>query len=275
MPRSALFSLDGTLVRTATVASTGFATVSGLTPGQRYQVKVRSRNAYGLGPETPGSSAPVTAGTPPTTPVVTSATPNLTDGTRVDVAFTSAPIEGLPLVCCGTIRAYDSTGALARTASVIGSPGTIDGLTPGQPYTFTVTVRNATGESAPSLATGPVTPAWVPAAPTLTSAVPSPNGPGAIDVEWTQPGWSGDGPITGSRIRAIRNGAVVATQVYDDDIPNGTVAGLTPRTGYTYTVSVRNAFGWGAESAPFGPVTAVGAPSAPRLDVVHRPAPAP
>ena len=70
------------------------------------------------------------------------------------VAFTAPGSDGgSPII---DYRVTSSSGGL--TATGVGSPITITGLTNGQAYTFTVQSRNAIGFSAPSAASNSVTP---------------------------------------------------------------------------------------------------------------------
>ena len=159
----------GTTAQTATTiigsppATT--ATVTGLTNGTSYTFTITATNPIGTGPESAASAAvtPLSAPAAPTN--VAAAAGN----GQATVSWT-APSNGGSVITSYTITPH--VGATAQTATTItGSPPvtstTINGLTNGTTYTFTVTATNAVGTgpaSGPSNAVTPaatVTPAFI------------------------------------------------------------------------------------------------------------------
>jgi hypothetical protein len=85
-----------------------------------------------------------------------------------------APYDGRSPIT-GFVAFATPGGKTCRTDGT-GISCTIDGLTNGQPYTFTVAARNALGSSAASPATAPVTPSLLATAPPATPR-PTPTSP--------------------------------------------------------------------------------------------------
>lgn len=85
---------------------------------------------------------------------------------------------------------------------------TVNGLTNGQPYTFRVTARNNTGDSAASAASASVTPLGLPGAPNTPSAVA---GLVRTSVSWQPPTSDGGTPVTSFTATASPGGATCTT----------------------------------------------------------------
>ncbi|WP_018682475.1 Ig-like domain-containing protein [Actinokineospora enzanensis] len=160
-------------------------------------------------------------------------------------ANNGAPIEGYEVDWDG--------GSQACAAS----PCSINGLTNGRQYTFTVKARNLVGWSKPSVGSAPSTPDEVPGAVGgLTASQPR---DGAVQLNWTEPHnegseilryeitWTGGGRTTAS------GGATGAT-----------ATGLDNDTVYTFTVVAVNAQGPGPAATTTGQAAGVPArPAAP------------
>jgi titin len=124
---------------------------------------------------------------------------------------------------------------------------TVFGLRKDTSYTFTVVARNGIRQSEKSEPSASITTFDVPAAPTSVTAVA---GQGSAVVSWSTPGSDGGSPITGYRVLASPGGArCLSTST------SCTFTGLTPGTGYTFTVKAINAVGAGAFSNASAAVT--------------------
>jgi hypothetical protein len=123
---------------------------------------------------------------------------------------------------------------------------TIDGLTNGIPYSFTVRVANAINSTAttPSVIAIPKT---VPGPPTSITATDDNT---QASVSWMAPVSNGGAAITSYTVTASPGGATVTTS-----ITSATVTGLAIGTSYTFTVKATNAVGSSAASAPSAGVT--------------------
>jgi hypothetical protein len=131
-------------------------------------------NVTGGGPTAPGAPTGVSAAA---------------GNASAQVSWTAPASDGGSAITSYTVTS--SPGALTCTSAT--SPCTVNGLTNGTPYTFTVTATNAVGTGAASSASTPVTPATVPGAPTGVSAVA---GNASAQVSWTAPSRERRGGIT-------------------------------------------------------------------------------
>jgi hypothetical protein len=151
------------------------------------------------------------------------------------VAFTPGPVGGGSVTYVATSNPGNFTGSGAS------SPVTVNGLTNGTSYTFTVYATNSYGTSANSAASNAVTPATVPGPPTIGTALPGNN---SAVVQFTPPGSNG-GATTTSYTATSNPGNFTGT----GSASPITVSGLSNGTSYTFTVYATNAKGNGASSA--------------------------
>jgi hypothetical protein len=150
-------------------------------------------------------------------------------------------------------------GGFTKTVDADTTSTTIDGLTNGTDYTFTVTATNAIGTSAasvPSAKATPTAPATRPDAPTGVTATAA---NASAVVSWTKPASNGS-PITGYVITTAPGGF---TKTVDADTTSTTISGLTNGTDYTFTVTATNNVGTSAASVPSAKAT----PTAPATPV--------
>jgi hypothetical protein len=195
------------------------------------------------------SFAPVNA-TAPGSPTAVSASAGDTAAT---VSWTAPASGGSP------ITGYTVTSDPGDfTATTVGATSTtVNGLTDGVTYTFTVTATNGIGTSDPSAPSNPVTPA----PPTVSDAptgVVAAAGDSQASVQWTAPASDGGSPIIDYTVTSDP-GALTATSV--GPATSATVPGLTDGTAYTFTVVATNGVGDSASSEPSNQVT----PAAPTV----------
>lgn len=164
---------------------------------------------------------------------------------QASVAFTPGTTGGSPIT---SFTATSSPGGI--TASGASSPIVVTGLTNGTAYTFTVTATNINGTGPASAASNSVTPATVPGAPTIGTAVA---GAAQADVAFTAPGSNGGSVITSYTATSSPGGFTASGATSPI-----TVTGLTNGTPYTFTVTATNAVGTGAASAASNSVTPMG-----------------
>jgi hypothetical protein len=174
----------------------------------------------------------------------------------------TAPSNGGSPISSYTVTPF--IGSAAQTVvTVTGSPpvttATVQQLTNGTAYTFTVSATNAVGTGPASTASNAVTPSapTVPAAPTGVTAT---GGNAAATVSWTAPA-NGGSAITSYTVTPFIGSAAQPTLTVAGTPPatTTTVLGLSNGTTYTFTVSATNAVGTGPASAVSNAVTPVAA----------------
>ena len=244
-------------------------TITGLTNGSEYDVRVRAVNSAGNGPWDTNSGTPTVTVTVPGAPRIDSVTSG--DG--------SLTVNWNPPVSNGgsAITGYRVEWKLTSAASTSVWPGTADksasdrsheliGLTNGSEYDVRVRAVNSAGNSlwATDSAT-PAAPVTVPGAPTIDSVT---SGDGTLTLSWSAPADTGGAQITSYDVEykltsaadsawaAVTRSGTMTTQV---------ISGLTNGSEYDVRVRAVNSAGnslWATDSGtPAAPVTVPGAPT--------------
>ncbi len=161
----------------------------------------------------------------------------------------------------GAVGSYTITPYIGSTAqtpkTITGSPPatttTINGLTNGTSYTFTVTASNPGGDGPQSAASNAVTPIAPTAPDAPTGATALADAKSAI-VSWTPPASDGGSAITDYRVTPYE-GATALTPVDVGAVTRTQITGLSVGTSYTFRVQATNAIGTGAMSSASNAVT--------------------
>ena len=230
---------------TATSSSGGFTgtsatspiIVSGLTDGTAYTFTVTATNATGTGSASAASNSVTTSVfTVPDAPTgITAAVVGVSG--QATVAFTAPASNGGSAITSYT--ATSSPGGITGSLSQAGSGTiTLNGLTNGTAYTFTVKTNNLAGSSVASAASGSVTPYTNPGAPTSVVATA---GNAQASVAFTAPASNGGLAIT-SYTATSSPGSFTGT-LNQSGSGAITVTGLTNGTAYTFTVIATNSGG--------------------------------
>jgi titin len=218
---------------TATASSSPY-TLTGLTNGTSYSIRVAANNAIGRGAYTSAISR--TPATTPGTPTSVTATPG---NGSVSLAWTAPAMNG------GTFVRYRVRRDGVEAATPTSTSATITGLTNGTSYSFDVAAENAVGigpYSSPVNAT-PDTP---PAAPTALDGSAS---SARIALTWTAPSPNGGTTLTGYMVEFTPAGGSAQTVSTGGTGTSYTLTGLTNGTAYTVRVAGVNAAGVGAYTA--------------------------
>jgi HD domain/Fibronectin type III domain len=234
-------------------------TVTGLTNGTTYTFTVAAVNGVGTGPDSAPSAA--------VTPLTTAGAPTGVSGTSgvSQVALIwSAPASNGGSVITGYV-VTPSIGGVPQTPltfASIATAQTINGLTNGTTYTFTVAAINGVGtgpDSAPSVAVTPATEAGAP------TGVAGTRGDSQVALTWAAPASDGGSAITGYVVTPYLAGVAQTPVTFPSAATSETVTGLTNGTAYTFTVAAINGAGTGPDSTPSGAVTPATTPGAPTV----------
>jgi titin len=259
-------SLDGPW-ESSTIGLTTSHTVTGLTNGVPYYLRVAAKNSAGTGEPAilPNSVTPRTVPDAPTGII------GIPDNGKVTVSW-NAPLESGGSDVTGYIVQFSSNAGTTWLAdsSVILSPNTshvVTGLTNGVEYHMRVRARNAAGDSAQSIPAGPYKPRTTPSQPGAVTGTASDT---TVTLSWAAPSSNGGAEITDYIVEYTSDNGVT-TPVFTDGTRATTgaqVTGLTNGTAYKFRVKAVNeasisggtATNWSAAITPY---TTPGTPSAP------------
>ena len=211
--------------------------------------KSDSRPLYGLSPVLVVMAPSALGITPPDAPTGLTATAG---DRQVGLTWTAPASDGGDEI---SYYEYEVNGS----GTWISTGGTtvthmVTGLT-HQPYTFRVRAVNSAGGSAPSAASGSVTPNDMPGAPTGLTGT---GGDEEVTLMWTAPASNGGLTITGYEYERTGSGTWTSTGSTDT---NHKVTGLTNGQPYTYRVRALNRLGAGAASTASTSVTPTATPT--------------
>lgn len=263
-----------TTVSVATSACSGgtcTGSITGLTNGTTYNVKVAANSADGAGPYS--SVVTTTPRTVPTAPQGLAVT--VADG-GLDVEWTAPSSTGGSSLTAYTITVSDGSSTVyERTISSVLEAEQITGLDNGVAYSVSVVATNDAG--AGPAASNSATPLGPPSAPLNLVLTP---GTTSFTATWDDPASTGGSPVTSYTVSVIDPQEVVTvktttssgtcltstrtcavTQV-DDGSDSSTLEAVTQNRAYTVSVVATNA--QGDSSATTDTVVVTGQPSAPR-----------
>ena len=207
------------------------------------------------------------ASSPPTVPGQPTNVTAVAGNGSATVSWT-APSNGGALISDYTVTPY--IGATAQTPVVVSnSPAVtstaVNSLTPGTPYTFTVSADNSIGTGPASGYSNTVTPSnlMLPSAPATVTASA---GNASATVSWTAPASNGGATITSYTVTpeiSGNEGVTVLSPVQVTGSTSTVISSLTNGTAYLFTVAANTAQGQGPtnQSAAVTPATVPGAPT--------------
>ena len=249
--------ISGVATAITAIGTTSPITVTGLTQGTTYTLRVAARNSVGTGAVSGASNTVQPADSPskPTAPTVSTSTTYTADG-RVTITFT-APYDGGT-----TILDYSFVSSPATTTKTLSqaSGGTylFTGLTKGTAYTFSYAARNRIGTGTYSDASSSITPLTVPSAPGIGTALRV--DATSVNVAYTNSSDNGGTPIT-SYTATSSPGGITGSGLGSPIL----VTGLTKGTPYTFTVRANNSRGSSIESSSSNSATPATVPNAPTI----------
>ena len=228
-------------------ASNNKLTISGLTNGTSYTVRIKSISSNGDS-ESSNTSKTVSPFAPPSAPSIS----RVVTGSQIaQVYFTDGALNGSPAIL-GYKYSLDGTNYI--WSSVTSSPIPLTGLTNNLAYTVRLIAVTSVNQSAPSSASALFVPFTLPEPPTINSVSVS---NGTATISYTNGATNGR-PFTGFRY-SLNGGAPVTIGLENPF----TITGLTNGLTYLATMNSINAAGTSVASAPspaFVPYTVPGAP---------------
>ena len=253
-------------------AATTSTTITGLTNGTAYQVRVQATSSVGDGAWLQSTATPSTKpATPAPTVSAGKVDGRLVGSGNLEVSWT-APNDGGSAITGYKIQWKSGTQqwSTSRQNTDTASPNLITGLTNGTAYTVRVLATNAIGDSAWSQAKT-ATPATKPAQPSApTVSVPTTGNDGQrLSVTWTAPTNDGGSAITGYDVQYKTSTASDWTdKSHTGTGTSTTITGLTQGTAYNVQVRATNSVGDSAWSSGTGtPATAPGKPTSVAVSV--------
>jgi len=230
-------------------------TVTGLTNGTAYVIKVIAQNAVGISLPSANSAPATPAVTVPDSPTSVVAT---SGNTSLGVTWVAPASDGGSNIIQYIVKYSSNNGAswtrYKPSSPITATSCTVTGLTNGTAYVIKVIAQNAVGISLPSANSAPATPATVPDSPTSVVAT---SGNTSLGVTWVAPASDGGSNIIQYIVKYSSNNGASWTR-YKPSSPitatSCTVTGLTNGTAYVIKVIAQNAVGISLPSANSAPV---------------------
>ena len=185
--------------------------------------------------------------------------------TQITVTFMAPGSDGGSTITAYSATCTSSDGGATRSAANSGtvSPIIIAGLSNGKSYTCTVDATNADGTSAESAPSAAVTPAAVPDAPSITSAVVTNT---QVAVTFSA-GADNGSPVTLFTVTCTGGMSPISMTGPSSPV---TIAGLARGTTFTCVVTATNGIGTGPASSAAVVVIPAQVPDAPGQPTVAR-----
>ena len=215
---------------------------SGLTNGTSYTFKIKAYNSQGAGPEASVTASPSSAASnAPGAPTGIAANRGNTFAT---ISFNPPASNGNAFISYYTVTAIGGGQTITTTGA--SSPITINQLTNGTSYVFTVNATNTFG-TGPSVGSATLTPGTVPSAPTIGTAQ---IGNKSASITFTPP--TNNGGDTIDTYTVISSPGNISASGTTSPI---IVSGLMNGTSYKFTVRAHNSLGSSVDSSPSNAVT--------------------
>ena len=242
-------------------------TLTGLTNGASYSLRVRTINGPHSSAWTllPGAVVPLGIPAPPF--AVTGAPGDS------QVTLSWLPPSGPSSPVTGYRVQYSVDGGaswvLAREVTTPSTSVVVGGLANGVGYIFRVQSTSQSGDSLWSATSAVVVPPGAPGSPTNVVASA---GDATATVRWSPPADAQGYPLLGYRVTATPGGHICTTSATPPAIPTTscTVTGLTNGQAYTFTVVAISVAGTSAPSTASAPVTPVASAATIRITDSNR-----
>jgi len=216
--------------------------INRVTPGESYNIEITAVNPYG--DSYPGKYNFIGVGYPDDTTNVT-----FVINTFIIVNWNAPISDGYSPIDFYRITYTDPTGLkLFQDVSANVFTTTIDGLTIGQSYQFSVVAHNTIGFTAnPSIYN--IAPSNVPLSPAITNITRTIDGLGLI-IQWNPPPYNGGNQVLSYTLYYVVNG-ITAQISLPSNLNSYTINGLVLNLEYTFTITATNITGESSSSNPF------------------------
>lgn len=233
----------------ATEITTDTYVVGGLTNGTRYNFSVEAQSANGTSqPSNVLSATPVGATGVPSAPLNVIASPG---NSAVTVSWSTPTSSGSAPITSYTVTDQEGGSCTDAVASGAKNTCTVNALTNGQSYVFSVQATNAVGAGPWSVASTAVSPGGAVAnPPTDVTAV---SGDQSATVSWAPPLSDGGSAIT-SYTASDGSTHVCSVDVTASGTDSCSITGLTNGDTYQFSVTSTNAQGTSVNSALSAPL---------------------
>ena len=228
-------------------------TVLGLTNGTSYTFSVTATNVAGTGLASSSTAAVIPMNTPGA-PVGVTATP---ENSSVIVGWIAPSSNGGSAISAYLVTAIPGGETCSSTTATSCS---VNGLSNGTAYRFSVVATNAAGTGPASSLSTSVVPVTTPGSPITVTATP---GVGQAVISWVPPTSTGGSPILDYTASASPGGATCVYTVSTPESDMCTITGLSNGVSYTFSVLASNVIGSGPVSASSAAVVPLGPPSVP------------
>lgn len=244
------------------VGTSTTATVTGLTNGTAYLLRVRAVNIRGEGPWAQSATS--------VTPLMAASAPTGVAGSRGDrqvaVSWTAPADNGGSAITDYVVQyrtnVANSTWLTFADGASPGTTATVTGLTNGTSYVFRVAAVTGFGTGAYSTESAAVTPL---AAATAPTSVAGARGDRQASLSWTAPISNGGSPITDYIVQYRTDVAGSPWLTFGDGTSaatSATVTSLANGTAYRFRVAAVTSFGTGSYSTESAPVIPMAVASA-------------
>jgi alpha-tubulin suppressor-like RCC1 family protein len=238
---------SSTPINNTVIASNSYV-VSGLTNGRSYSFSIEVKTSSGISaPSNVLLATPLSSTSVSSAPVDVIASPGYGEA----VITWTAPVTSSNTA----VTSYDVTDHQGATCTVLvasnkGNECTVEGLTNGQSYVFSVEANNTAGASAWSLDSVAVIPGGVPGEPVNVAAV---SGSQSAIINWAPPLADGNSNVVSylATDGTTHTCSVVVTPSSSDSC---TINGLTNGDTYQFSITATNSAGTSASSPLTSPV---------------------
>lgn len=230
-------------------------TYQGLRPLTGYDLSVVPYNVVGEGERS--NVLTVTTNTDQFAPDAPTIISGVADGTSVTIRWSTPPNNGSPITGYKVYSAPQGDPLTLNASLGVQSSRQVTGLTEGLAYDFAVVAVSANGDSPQS----PIFTIRTNGAPNAPTLIPSAVTTTSITVQWQAPP-PGGAPVTGYKVYGgFSGGPQTLLDTISGTATRYTFSGLSPNTGYDFSIEAVNTVGSSERSATLTRMTLASVPA--------------